>query len=189
MLLSPSHLHKLLSSPSQSPRPILLDCSWHMPNSPRNANAEFSSGPRLPHAKRWDVDEVATRGEAVKGLPHMMPSGDVFAKYAASRGITRDSHVVCYDTLGVFSSPRAAFTFLAFGHEKVSILNGGLPAWVDEGYDIEQGQSGGAEEVPAEYPAPSQVQNGWIRSFEEMRANSKMAGRSQTVLDARPKGR
>lgn len=29
---------------------------------------------------------------------------------------------------------------LAFGHEKVSILNGGLPRWIDEGNDVEMGE-------------------------------------------------
>jgi 3-mercaptopyruvate sulfurtransferase SseA len=31
-------------------------------------------------------------------------------------------------------------TTLAFGHEKVSILNGGLPRWIDEGNEVEMGE-------------------------------------------------
>ncbi len=42
-----------------------------------------------------------------------------------------------YDTNGIFSSPRALFMFRSFGHEKSSVLDGGLPRWYDEGYPIE----------------------------------------------------
>lgn len=127
----------------------------------------------------------------MKNLPHMMPSPEVFAKYASMKGIGRDTHVVCYDSLGVFSSPRAVFTFKAFGHENVSLLNGGLPAWIEQGYELSLGPIE-EQDIKTEqeaYPAPDKVQDGWVRSFEEVRANSKMGPRSQTVLDARPKPR
>lgn len=40
-----------------------------------------------------------------------MPTKSQFEDAASRLGISRDSHVVVYDTTGVFSSPRAAFTF------------------------------------------------------------------------------
>lgn len=40
--------------------------------------------------------------------------------------------MVIYDTHGLFSAPRAWWTFKMFGHAKVSILEGGLPNWVKE---------------------------------------------------------
>lgn len=40
-------------------------------------------------------------------------------------GITPETHVVLYDTIGVFSSPRGLYTFKAFGHDRVSVLDGG----------------------------------------------------------------
>lgn len=44
---------------------------------------------------------------------------------------------ISYDTNGIFSSPRALFMFRSFGHEKSSVLDGGLPRWCDEGYPID----------------------------------------------------
>lgn len=44
-----------------------------------------------------------------------------------------------YDSVGVFSSPRALFTFRAFGHHKSSIINGGLPQWQAEGHTVTRG--------------------------------------------------
>jgi thiosulfate/3-mercaptopyruvate sulfurtransferase len=42
-----------------------------------------------------------------------------------------------YDSHGVFSSPRALFMFRSFGHENSSIIDGGLPRWVDEGLQLD----------------------------------------------------
>ena len=43
--------------------------------------------------------------------------------------------IVCYDSLGLFSAPRAAWMFRFFGAENVRILNGGLKKWKLEEYD------------------------------------------------------
>jgi thiosulfate/3-mercaptopyruvate sulfurtransferase len=51
-----------------------------MPNSPRSALAEYLSGPRLPGARRFDLDEVAEL-EPEKNplrLTHMMPTKEKF---------------------------------------------------------------------------------------------------------------
>lgn len=185
LLLSPKALKPLLSS---SRPPVLLDCSWQMPGTnPPTAKELFQSGPRLPQAQFWDVDNIATKGDEVRYLPHMMPNEAKFSRSAGSMGIDRQSHVVLYDHLGVFSSPRVAFTFLAMGHPSVSILNGGLPAWVKEGFEVEEGESQ-AKPKAVEYRG-ARLQDGWIRGYEEMLLNSAMGERGQTVLDARSKGR
>lgn len=53
-----------------------------------------------------------------------------------------------YDTHGVFSSPRALFMFRSFGHDRSSILDGGLPAWIAHGCPVEPGE-------PSEVKKPS----------------------------------
>ncbi len=117
-----------------------------MPNSPRNPNEEFLQGPRIPHAQRWDVDIIAEDSESLggpKGLGHMMPSKEKFAEACcemvlwyccletvqlihlntavpAVRGIKPTDHVVLYDSVGIFSSPRGWYTF------KVCLLHDSL---------------------------------------------------------------
>lgn len=183
--MSPKALAPLLKDADQI---RILDATWFMPNTqpPRNAAAEFAKGPRIPRATFWNVDEVATKGDSVRNLPHMMPSAQVFAQAAGRYGIEPDTHVVVYDTHGVFSAPRTAFTFKAFGHAKVSVLNGGLPAWIDSGLPTESGSPTGHEAKA--YPEPV-LEDGIVRSFDEMVANAKMGARSQTVFDARSRGR
>ncbi|KAK0557065.1 hypothetical protein OC846_000712 [Tilletia horrida] len=195
LLISPTALHEALSgaSSSSSSPVVALDATWFMPNlnPPRNAHAEFRAGPRIPQARFWDVDEVADKSvieDIGSPLPHMMPDGETFAKAAEQAGIKPDSHVVVYDTHGVFSAPRTAFTFLAFGHERVSVLNGGLPAWSASNLPLETGEPK-AEIENSEYPAPKLRPNR-IRSYREMLANASLGpGRAQAVLDARPQPR
>lgn len=51
-------------------------------------------------------------------------------------GITT-APVVVYDTLGLFSAARCWWTLKAFSHPEVYVLDGGLPRWKREGYDVE----------------------------------------------------
>ncbi|KAI3623954.1 hypothetical protein CBS14141_003653 [Malassezia furfur] len=187
LLITTKQLAGLLSA--QKPLRI-LDATWFlgMPGQPpRNAHAEFLRGPRIPGAQFWDVDKVATVGPEVHNLPHMMPSGSVFARAASEHGIGPETHVV--DTHGIFSAPRTAFAFAAFGHKAISVLDGGLPAWIDAGEKIDtESLSSDPAVKPVDYPVPM-LRDGWIRSFDEMLANTKLDFRKQTVLDARPKVR
>ena len=41
----------------------------------------------------------------------MMPSPETFSEACRKRGIRKTDHVVLYDAVGIFSAPRAAFTF------------------------------------------------------------------------------
>ena len=106
---------------------VVLDASWHMPGSGRDGGAEFAAK-RLPGARRFDLDVVKT----ASSLPHMLPSAEDFAAACEALGVDAQTHVVVYDSLGIFSAPRAWFTFKVFGHARVSVLDGGLPAWEAE---------------------------------------------------------
>ncbi|GFZ45088.1 hypothetical protein JCM24511_02814 [Saitozyma sp. JCM 24511] len=182
LLLTPKEYMKL---PKSSVVP--LDCSWHMPNSDRSALAEYLAGPRLPHARRFDLDEIAELepDKNPLGLTHMIPSKDKFKEECEKIGVTDETHVVLYDTIGVFSSPRGAYTFKAFGHENVSILDGGLPRWIDEGGEVEMGDVGDFGEV--EYNVKAQ-DKGLVRSYEQVVKNSKKSPDepdAEVVLDHR----
>lgn len=220
-LLTPTSLSKLLSSPNP---PKVLDSSWHMPNlvPPRSAWTEFKTK-RIPGAAFWDVDIIATKNEL--GFPHMLSSAELFADACSRLGISRDDHVVVYDTAGVFSSPRAAFTFKAFGHPQISLLNGGLPSWISSDLPLstslphlpnphsttpteaspEYGpimsillydkrpaiESYFIQDVEEHMPAyvGAKLDEGAVRSYEEMVGIVAGDGGDEVVVDARPAGR
>jgi thiosulfate/3-mercaptopyruvate sulfurtransferase len=72
-LLSPRQVTDL----KKSSTPVtVLDSTWFMPNSPRNAKAEYLSK-RIPGSQFLDLDEVASSHDL--GLKHMMPDSKTFA--------------------------------------------------------------------------------------------------------------
>ncbi|KAF8649783.1 hypothetical protein AX16_005549 [Volvariella volvacea WC 439] len=184
LLLSPAEAHQLAKSPDHDVS--ILDATWFMPNSPRQAREEYLAQ-HLPNAQFLDLDEVA--GPHELGLKHMMPSPQVFADACGAMGIKPSSHVIIYDAHGVFSAPRALFMFKTFGHANASIINGGLPRWLAEGFPTESGES--RKSLLATYPPPT-LFTGAIRNYEQVVENSKRdmndpAG--ELVLDARSHGR
>jgi len=72
-LTSASELKGLIDS---NESPVILDCTWFMPNVSRNARAEFQKG-RIPGARFFDLDEVIDK---TSPYPHMLPSPEVFAQ-------------------------------------------------------------------------------------------------------------
>jgi thiosulfate/3-mercaptopyruvate sulfurtransferase len=89
----------------------------------------------LPKAQIFDFDtRICDRSTS---LPHMMPAPEVFEREVRTLGINQQSQIVVYDKVGIFSSPRAWWMFKAMGHDAVTVLDGGLPAWVAAGLPTE----------------------------------------------------
>lgn len=157
---------------------VAIDASWHMPSTGRDARAEFEAG-HVPGAAFFDIDAVADR---TSDLPHMLPSPEVFAEAVGAMGIGPDDHVVVYDTLGLFSAARGWWTFRAMGHARVSVLDGGLPAWRAAGGALETGPARRAATVYRATPDPALV-----RDAASVRA--ALSSGAADVLDARPAAR
>ena len=85
----------------------------------------------IPGARRFDYDGVVCKPNS--SLPHMMPTAELFQEEVRKLGVSSDSIVIVYDDVGLYASPRAWWMFRAMGHERVAVLNGGLPKWINEG--------------------------------------------------------
>ena len=90
-----------------------------------------------------------------QGVPHMMPEVPQLEALAGKLGISNNSHIVIYGSgTGEFDAAETTSIYLTFkylGHGQVSILDGGLPAWMDEwsaDFDV-----GTTEPNPAQYTA------------------------------------
>lgn len=89
------------------------------------------SSPRIRGAQWFDHDEaMAAPGS---DLPHTLPGIERFQEQVRRLGVGDADHVVVYDGTGIFSAPRARWMLRQTGHERVSVLDGGLPAWLDAG--------------------------------------------------------
>lgn len=157
----------------------VLDGSWYLPQSGRDARAEYRAG-HIPGAVFCDLDALS---EAATPLPHMLPSATQFARGAGALGVGMHTRIVVYDGSGYnMSAARVWWMFRAFGHAEVAVLDGGLRKWRAEGRPLEPGW---VSVTPAAFtPGPSLES---VRSLEEMRRNT--SSRKEQVLDARSHGR
>ena len=119
-----------------------VDGSWHM-NKERKPLAEFVAK-RIVGAQYFDIDEISDKSS---GLPHMLPSATVFSEVISKMGISNDDHVYVYVTNECFSAARVWWTFKAFGHNKVSVIDGGIEEWMRESGPTEHGDEAALPEV------------------------------------------
>lgn len=168
------------------PRLVLLDASTR----------DNASPVRLPGARRFDIDGAMS--DLSVDLPHGMPSAKQFQAEARALGVHRDSVVVVYDAVPLFSAARAWWMFKAMGHDAVAVLDGGLPLW--------QAQGRPTEPWPAEAGAPGAADDSRDRSeggrqgdfvaaprpgmlIDVPEVQEALAGDDVAVLDARSRGR
>lgn len=114
---------------------VVLDASSHLPTAGRNPHEEFATA-HIPGARRFDIDRIS---DPDSKLPHTVPSPADFAGHMRALGLTTEDHIVMYDDSAVKSAARGWWMMRLFGHEKVSILDGGLDAWKTVGGDLEAG--------------------------------------------------
>ncbi|MDP3959516.1 MAG: 3-mercaptopyruvate sulfurtransferase [Pseudorhodobacter sp.] len=111
----------------------ILDASWHMPDSGRDASAEYGAA-HIPGARFFDIDQIADQRS---NLPHMAPPPEKFISRLRAMGVGDGHQVVVYDSLGLFSAARVWWTFRLMGKLDVAVLDGGLPKWRAEGRELE----------------------------------------------------
>jgi thiosulfate/3-mercaptopyruvate sulfurtransferase len=109
---------------------VILDASMKLVTPVKNGAQEVPI--YIPGTLRFDIDHEMSDNST--SLPHMMPPPEVFTEKVRELGINKDSTIVAYDQVGIYSSPRAWCMFRAMGHEQVAVLDGGLPAWIEAGY-------------------------------------------------------
>ncbi len=112
---------------------IILDATMkHKPN----GDSIESPIAFIPGALEFNFDtEICDKNSE---LPHMLPSRKQFEESARKLGVNNQSIIVVYDAMGVFSSPRAWWMFKIMGHQKVYVLDGGLPQWVNTEFPIQK---------------------------------------------------
>jgi len=149
-----------------------------MPQLQRDPRREFEDA-HIPGAAFFDIDGIADRASP---LPHMLPGAAQFARQVGALGISNADLVVVYDARGVVSAARVWWTFRAFGHDRVAVLDGGLRKWRAEGRALESGSATGA---PRRFTA--RLRRALVRDLGQMRRN--LESRREQTLDARSRGR
>ena len=160
----------------------LFDATSHLPTLGRNANQEYSER-RIPGAGRFDIDKIADKSST---LPHTLPDAAFFEQQMQHLGVNNDDHVVVYCDSIFLSAARAWWMLRLFGHDRVSVLNGGLKAWVAIDGPLETGAPAVAEAAGNFTVRPSAgAQMIPMASLRQMVENN-VAGQ---IADARSPGR
>jgi thiosulfate/3-mercaptopyruvate sulfurtransferase len=160
----------------------IVDGTWHLPLWKRNSQEEYLSQ-HIPGAVKFNTDEIADKSAP---LPRTPPSVNQFEEQVGQLGISNDDHVIVYDNnsnLGMFSAPRVWFMFKLYGHEHVSILDGGLPKWIAEGGPVESGPPNDIKPVKYTGKYHKELHRTFEETLEHYKTNPSM------FLDARPPGR
>lgn len=154
---------------------VILDATWHLPTLKRNAREEFIVA-HIPSARLFDLDKTSDQNTA---LPHMLPTAEHFAAMMGALGIGKDTHVIAYDSYGLFSAARCWWMFKVFGHDKVSVLDGGLKKWLAEGRATASGEP--LLDKPTQFDAT--LNSAMVRNMAQMTSSGAQ------VADARSPSR
>jgi thiosulfate/3-mercaptopyruvate sulfurtransferase len=168
-----------LAEHMSAPDVRLVDATWFLPGSDRDPRAEYVAC-HIPGAVFFDIDEIA---DLDNPLPHMLPSPEKFSSRVRKLGLGDGIRMVIYDSNGGYmAAHRVWWTFRTFGHEGVSVLDGGLPKWLDEGRDVED-----LPPIPRERHFTAKQNNFLVRSRNQVFAN--LDSKREQVVDARSPGR
>lgn len=156
-----------LKSLIHNPQVKLIDASYNLPPT------DFVIG----NAVEFDIDDVA---DPAAPLAHTLPSPNVFAEKVSALGISNNDRVIIYDRMGMaMAASRVWWMFRVFGHENVQVLDGGLPAWLLAGGEMEP-----VPELPPKAAVfKASFRPELFRRHDEMIRN--LETKEFTVLDAR----
>lgn len=130
----------------------------------------------LPNARKLDVEVEFC--DHTSAQTHALPTEAQFTQAIQKLGINSDSIVVLYDNQGIYSAPRAWWTFKVMGFEHVYVLDGGLPQWLKEG-----------RETASEYTTTSILGNAIAKTVKGLACDSdevlSVINTDVAILDAR----
>jgi thiosulfate/3-mercaptopyruvate sulfurtransferase len=110
--------------------------------------------------------------------PTFLPAPAAFEALMARLGISNDTHVIAYDDRGGLYAARLWLVLNAFGHPRVSVLDGHFVKWQKEGRPVTTAPPAIA---PARFAA--RPDRRWVATAEEVRAAIGRPG--VRIVDAR----
>ncbi|MBL3673055.1 3-mercaptopyruvate sulfurtransferase [Paracoccus aerius] len=152
----------------------ILDASWHMPATGRDARAEYDTA-HIPGARFFDIDAISDKRSA---LPHMAPPVEMFISRMRAMGVGDGHQVVVYDNSDVRSAARVWWTFRLMGKTDVAVLDGGFAKWQAEGRPVED-----MAPILRDRHITVQRQAGLVRDVTQVALASKLG--DHQIVDAR----
>jgi thiosulfate/3-mercaptopyruvate sulfurtransferase len=115
----------------------IFDCRFDLADPDGGARA-FARG-HIPGAAYLDLERDLSAAASPDDGRHPLPDRDAFAARLRACGLDAGDQVVVYDDAGGAIAARAWWMLRWLGHAAVAVLDGGLPAWVAGGRELEAG--------------------------------------------------
>ena len=173
-LVSASWLRERLDDPALR----VVDCRYVLGEP--GAGEELWREGHIPGAAFMDLDRHLAAEPGERGR-HPLPEPRDFEAAARRAGIDPDTLVIAYDEAAEGGAARLWWLLRHFGHDRVSVLDGGLRGWRDEGGPLEAGaEPPAAEAERGRGPFIARPRQDDTRAADELAAPS-----SPTLVDAR----
>jgi thiosulfate/3-mercaptopyruvate sulfurtransferase len=166
----------------------VVDCRYRLGEP--GAGAALWREAHIPGAAFMDLDGELAGPPGERGR-HPLPDAAVFEAAARHAGIGHGTLVVAYDEAAEGGAARLWWLLRHFGHSEVTVLDGGLRGWRDEGGELR----GGDEQVePGNFRAAAPGETASTEELEGLGAlpgdiARKSALPSRVLLDARARER
>jgi thiosulfate/3-mercaptopyruvate sulfurtransferase len=135
----------------------------------------------IPNARRFDLKNVFL--DKRSPYPNTIPNPEKFELECKKLGINQNSEIVVFDNNGIYSSPRVWWLFKIMGHQKISVLDGGLPDWIEKKFQTEKEYFQTFETGDFE----AQFDTTLVVDFERVSKNT--IDKKFTIVDARSESR
>lgn len=119
----------------EEPDWVVIDCRFTL-DDPGWGRLAYSDA-HIPGAIYAHLDEDLSSPVVIgKTSRHPLPNVETFSVRLGSWGIDSQTQVVVYDDSGGMYAVRLWWMLRWLGHEKVAVLDGGLPAWLEENQPV-----------------------------------------------------
>lgn len=160
----------------KDPKWVLIDCRFDLAD--KEWGAEEYAVLHIPGAVYAHLEKDICGPITPTSGRHPLPDPKDFSAAMQRLGVNRDSQVVVYDATGGGMAGRLWWQLKFYGHEKVALLNGGLPKWLSEG----RGTAEGVESNPAgDFSGTTDTK--MMVSTDEVKA--MLGSKTNAIIDAR----
>ena len=155
----------------------IIDCRFDLANP--NWGREKYEEEHIPRALYFDLNLDLSSPVKEHGGRHPLPNIEDFADKLSQAGIDEHTTVIAYDSQAGANASRLWWLLNYVGHEKVYILDGGFPAWKENGLPV-------TKEIPVvkRKAFKENVQDHMLITMETVKENIH-AGADVTLIDSR----
>lgn len=118
---------------------IIFDCRFDLKNPDAGLNSYLEA--HIPGAVYAHLDDDLSSPVTASSGRHPLPDADKFATFLARSGWCPGKLLVAYDDAGGSIAVRLWWLMKYFGHDCAALLDGGIGAWCDAGFELESGHA------------------------------------------------